>query len=91
MGSIAYQWLPSSRAPAAQKFKPVIVEIKERDYVFFETCEMGKLSMDEYLKQVIFYENQDFSPDESKTFIYAQSQPFAKNTAVFKRLKSTRD
>ncbi|MBC7535960.1 MAG: HAD-IA family hydrolase [Ferruginibacter sp.] len=82
-------WGRSSRALAAQKFKLDIVEINERHHLCFDTYEMGKLSMDEYLKQVIFYENRDFSSDEFKTFIYAQSQPLGDHIAFFKALKAT--
>lgn len=49
-------WGRSSRQLAAEKFSLDIVELNERHHLCFDTYEMGKLSMDDYLKQIVFYE-----------------------------------
>ena len=81
-------WGRSSRALAANKFGLDLEEINERHHLCFDTYERGKLTMDEYLLQVVFYQHRDFTAEEFKGFIYAQSQELPENIAYFKDLKS---
>jgi len=46
----------------------------ERHHLTFDTYEEGKLSLDEYLNRVVFYQDRSFSREEFKAFMYAQSQ-----------------
>src|SRR6187402_2059386 len=80
-------WGRTSRALAAKKFNLDINEVNERHHLCFDTYEMGKLSMDDYLKQVIFYERRNFTPQEFKDFIHEQSLPYNESIAFFKELK----
>ena len=41
----------------------------------FDTYELGKLTLDEYLKRVVFYEGRRFSLNSFKKFMFAQSEP----------------
>ncbi len=81
-------WGRTSRALAAQKFKLDFTEMNERHRLCFDTYEMGKLNMDDYLKQVVFYEKRNFTVQEFKDFIYEQSQPYDESIAFFKELKT---
>jgi putative hydrolase of the HAD superfamily len=57
----------------ADKFCLDYDEMNDRHHLTFDTYEEGKLSLDEYLNQVVFYQERSFSRKEFKTFMYAQS------------------
>ena len=69
-------WDRNIRIRAAEKFGLDQDEMNERHHLTFDTYEEGKLSLDEYLHRVVFYQDRSFSPEEFKAFMYAQSQPF---------------
>ena len=75
------------RARAAEKFSLDYAEMNERHHLTFDTYEEGKLSLDEYLKRVVFYQPRDFTPDVFKAFMYAQSQPFPEMIELMRGLK----
>jgi len=81
-------WDHNIRARAADKFSLDYDEMNERHHLTFDTYEEGKLSLDEYLNRVVFYENRPFSRDEFKAFMYAQSQPFPETIELMRRLKT---
>lgn len=80
-------WGRASRKLAAEKFSLDILEMDERHHLCFDTYEMGKLSMDDYLHQIVFYEHRDFSIADFKKFIFAQSTPLGQHIQYFKQLK----
>ena len=80
-------WGKSSRTLAAKKFNLDLAEVEERHHLCFDTYEMGKLSMDDYLKQVVFYEKRDFTVDDFKEFIFEQSQLLPGSIDFFKSVK----
>ena len=81
-------WGRGSRRLASEKFGLDLVELNERHHLTFDTYEMGKLTLDEYLKRTVFYQPRDFSTDEFKTYMYEQSQPYEENITFFKELKA---
>ena len=81
-------WDRHIRAQAAEKFGLDLDEMNERHHLTYDTYESGKLSLDEYLHRVVFYEERSFSPDEFKAFMYAQSQPFPKMLELMRWLKN---
>ncbi|HTD94099.1 MAG TPA: HAD family hydrolase [Chitinophagaceae bacterium] len=81
-------WGRHSRAAAAEKFKLDLMELNERHHLTFDTYEMGKLTLDEYLKRTVFYQERNFSLDEFKSFMYAESKAFPDSIAFFKELKA---
>ena len=81
-------WDHNMRARAADKFGLDHEEMNERHHLTFDTYEEGKLSLDEYLNWVVFYEKRSFSHEEFKTFMYAQSQPFPEMIGLMGRLKT---
>ena len=68
-------WDRGMRILASEKFGLDYAEMDERHHLTFDTYEEGKLSLDEYLHRVVFYQERSFSVEEFKTFMYAQSQP----------------
>ena len=59
-------WDHEARLKAATAFHLDYKEIDERHHLTFDTYEEGKLSLDEYLTQVVFYEQRAFTVDEFK-------------------------
>jgi putative hydrolase of the HAD superfamily len=81
-------WDHNSRQRAAETFGLDYEEMSERHHLTFDTYEAGKLSLDEYLKRVVFYQKRSFSRDEFKKFIYAQSKPYPETIKLIRDLKS---
>lgn len=81
-------WDHNIRARAADKFSLDYGEMNERHHLTFDTCEEGKLSLDEYLNRIVFYEKRSFSREEFKRFMYAQSQPYPEMIGLMGGLKT---
>jgi len=81
-------WDHSIRRRAADKFELDYEEMNERHHLTFDTYEEGKLSLNEYLDRVIFYQDRPFSRQEFKTFMFAQSQPYPEMIEMIRNLKT---
>ena len=81
-------WDSSIRKHAADKFGLDYDDMNERHHLTFDTYEEGKLSLDEYLNRVVFYQERPFSREEFKAFMYAQSQPFPEVIDLMRGLKA---
>jgi putative hydrolase of the HAD superfamily len=80
-------WDRSMRKHAAETFHLDPVDMDERHHLTFDTYELGKLSLDEYLNRMVFYKDQPFSRDEFKAFMFSQSQPFPQMIELVCNLK----
>ncbi|MGN6541479.1 MAG: HAD family hydrolase [Ginsengibacter sp.] len=67
-------WNRQCRKNAASTFELDIDDLEERHHLTFDTYEEGKLSLDEYLKRIVFYKDRSFTMDEFKEFMFAQSK-----------------
>ena len=81
-------WDHNSRRHAAETFGLDYDEMTERHHLTFDTYEEGKLSLDEYLRRVVFYQERSFSREEFKTFMYAQSKPYPNMIQFIRGLKT---
>src|SRR5512136_3248390 len=81
-------WDRSMRERAAETFKLDYEEMDERHHLTFDTYEEGKLSLDEYMERVVFYEKRPFSKREFKDFMFAQSQPFPQVIDLLQGIKA---
>jgi putative hydrolase of the HAD superfamily len=81
-------WDHNSRRHAAETFGLDYDEMSERHHLTFDTYEEGKLSLDEYLRRVVFYQERSFSREEFKTFMYAQSKPYPDMIRLIRGLKT---
>lgn len=84
-------WGHQSRREAAEKFNLDYDEMSERHHLTFDSYEEGKLSLDEYLTRLVFYEDRPFTREDFKTFMFAQSQQqpeMAKTEALLKGLRA---
>ncbi len=76
------------RRKAAELFKLDYDAMDERHHLSFNSYEDGKLTLDQYLDQVVFYEPRSFPRDDFKSFMYAQSQPFPEMLQLIRDLKA---
>ena len=77
-------WDRTAREQAATKFNVDLEELNERHHLTFDTYELGKLTLDQYLDRLVFYEPRNFSKQEWIQFMYERSQPFEEMIAFFK-------
>jgi putative hydrolase of the HAD superfamily len=81
-------WDHHARRRAAERFGFDYDEMDGRHRMTFDTYEEGKLSLEEYLRRVVFYEERSFTPDEFRQFMFTQSAPHPEMIALARRLKS---
>ena len=81
-------WDHTIRTHAADQFGLDYEEMNERHHLTFDTYEEGKLSLDEYLNRVVFYQERSFSREAFKAFMYAQSQPLPEMLELMRGLKT---
>ncbi len=82
-------WGHQSRKLAADTFGLNLPEMEERHHLTFDTYEVGKLTMNEYLDRVVFYEPRSFTMDTFREFMFAQSKPYPDMIALIRQLKET--
>jgi putative hydrolase of the HAD superfamily len=68
-------WDRHMRRDAAEKFGLDLEDLDDRHKMSFDTYEQGKLSLDTYLNQVVFYKERFFTREDFKEFMFAQSRP----------------
>jgi len=69
-------WSHDSRDLAANRFKLDCDEMEARHNLTFDTYELGKLTLDEYLNRTVFYEKRSFTKKEFRDFMFSRSQQF---------------
>ena len=81
-------WPHESRALASKEFDLNSDEWEDRHRAAFETYEMGKLSLDEYLNRVVFFKERSFTREQFKEFMFAQTKPFPQMIELIRTLKT---
>lgn len=81
-------WDHDARRRACEAFSMDYEEVNERHHLTFPVYEEGMISLDEYLRRTVFYEERAFSQDEFVSFMYAQSQPYPDMIDFVGRLKA---
>jgi putative hydrolase of the HAD superfamily len=81
-------WDHHARRRAAANFKLPWAEMEERHRLTFETHEEGKLTFEEYLNQVVFYEKRPFTRAQFRQFMFTQSKPYPDMLEMVVRLKA---
>jgi putative hydrolase of the HAD superfamily len=69
-------WDHHARRRTAANFKLSWAEMEERHRLTFETHEEDKLTFEEYLSQVVFYEKRPFTRAQFRQFMFTQSKPY---------------
>jgi putative hydrolase of the HAD superfamily len=80
-------WDRGCRRRAIELFHLDPEETEERHHLTFDTYEVGKITLDEYLDRVVFYEPRTFTRQRFRQFMYSQSRPFNEMLDLLKRIK----
>ena len=80
-------WDHISRQKAVEYFELDKGEFDERHQLAFDTYELGRLTFDEYLNNLLFYKKRSFSKGDFKDFIFSQSLSLPGALDYFKRIK----
>lgn len=80
-------WDRQARGEAAVLFNLDSVEVEERHHLTFDTYEVGKITLDEYLYRLVFYEDRPFSSDDFKEFMFKKSQAYPEMISLICNLK----
>jgi putative hydrolase of the HAD superfamily len=83
-------WDRDSRELAVEKFHLDWADFEDRHELMLHTFETGELSLNDYLRRTVFYRPRPFTPDEFKTFMFEQSQPFPQSLEFLAALARTR-
>lgn len=81
-------WGHESRALAAKVFDLDPDELEARHHLTFETYEVGKLTLDEYMDWMVFHKKRPFTLARFRRFMFAQSKPHARMIELAARLKT---
>ena len=80
-------WDRNAHKLAAKHFNLDVKELEERHHLTYDTFEVGKLSLVEYLKRIVFYEERTFTIDDFRDFMFRQSKPYPKMIKLVCQLK----
>jgi putative hydrolase of the HAD superfamily len=80
-------WDRKARISAAKFFKLELDDMLERHHLTFDTYEVGKLSLEEYLNRVVFYQKRPFTVNQFKKFMFEQTKPYPQMIDMISRLK----
>src|SRR5690242_8929261 len=83
-------WGHESRRLAAEHFALDWEEYRDRHEQVAHAIETNRMSLDQYLTRAIFYQPRSFTPDEFRSFIFAQSQPHDETIEIAKRLAASK-
>ena len=81
-------WDHISRQKAAAKFSLDYEETEKRHKPLFKKFEKGKLSLDEYLNQVVFFKGRNFSKSDFIEFMQSRSKAIESTIKILDKLKS---
>lgn len=80
-------WSHESRAKAVDKFNLDLTELEYRHQMFFAEYEEGKITLEEYLQRVVFYEKRNFTTSQFRDFMFEQTTPHLDMFEFCKKLK----
>jgi putative hydrolase of the HAD superfamily len=80
-------WDRNARKRAATNFKLELAELEDRHHLTWDTYQEGKLTLEEYLGRVIFYQKRPFTRAQFRRFMFAQSEPYPDMIDLVAQLK----
>lgn len=80
-------WDHHAREQAAANFNLDWAEMENRHLLNFCIYEEGKLTLEEYLSRVVFYQKRSFTRTEFRDFMLAQSKPYPDMIELVSELK----
>ena len=80
-------WDHHARRRAAKNFNLEWAEMEDRHRLTFEVHEEGKITLEEYLGRVVFYQKRPFTRAQFRRFMFAQSKPYPEMIELATQLK----
>jgi putative hydrolase of the HAD superfamily len=80
-------WDHHARKRAAANFNLELAEMEDRHHLNFYTYEEGKLTLEEYLSRVVFYQKRSFTQAQFRRFMFEQSKPYPEMIELVAQLK----
>ncbi|MCL4783374.1 MAG: HAD family phosphatase [Bryobacterales bacterium] len=81
-------WDHAGRERASKRFGLELDEMEERHRLTFDTYEVGKITLEQYLNRVVFFRKRSFSLDQFREFMFEQSKPFPHMMELVRGLKA---
>ena len=81
-------WDHHARKRAATHFKLELAGMENRHHLTFDTYEEGKLTLEEYLGRVVFYQKRPFTRAQFRHFMFAQSKSYPEMIELIRELKA---
>jgi putative hydrolase of the HAD superfamily len=81
-------WDHHARRRAAKHFKLNWAEMEQRHSLNFNIYEEDKLTLDEYLGWLVFYQKRAFTRAAFRRFMFAQSKPYPEMIELVRKLKA---
>jgi putative hydrolase of the HAD superfamily len=80
-------WDHHARKRAATHFHLEPAEFEDRHRMTFDTYEEGKITLEDYLRRVVFTQKRPFTRAQFRRFMFAQSEPYPKMIELAAQLK----
>jgi putative hydrolase of the HAD superfamily len=80
-------WDHSARLRAATNFTLDLAEMEDRHHLTFDAYEEGKLTLEEHLGRVVFYQERPFARAEFRRFMFALSKSYPEMIELVAQLK----
>src|ERR1039457_2562021 len=81
-------WDRHARKRAATNFKLDLAEMEDRHQLTWNTHQVGKLTLEEYLGWVVFHQKRPFTRAQFRRFMFAQSKPYPEMIELVRKLKA---
>ncbi len=76
------------RRQIAEKFQIDFEEMNDRHHQTFGTFELGKITLDEYLRRTVFFKDRNFSSEEYKDFVFSRARSYPEMIELVEGLKN---
>jgi putative hydrolase of the HAD superfamily len=83
-------WDREARKRAVEKFHLDWEDFSDRHELMLNAFETGRATLDQYLHRTVFYRPRDFTPEDFKAFLFAQSQPLREALQFLSEIAATR-
>jgi putative hydrolase of the HAD superfamily len=83
-------WDREQRRVVLQQFGIPVDEFEERHELVFGAFERGQMTIDEYLDRTVFSQSQNFTHEQFKAAMFAQSKPIPEAIEIAREVSATK-
>ncbi len=80
-------WDTKTRKRACEHFDLDVKELESRHHLIYDTYEQGKMTLQDYLKRLVFYQDRPFTFDQFFNYMKEQSKPLPGMIDLIKEVK----